>query len=252
MAEWDSPKNRYPRIYTIGDRVMKVSVVIPAYNEEKYLGATLESIQQLDRKPDEVIIIDGGSTDNTVEVAKRYGAIPITVPHRGIGFARQKGLEAASGDIVAFTDADTIVPHFWLTKIIESLSRPGVVGVYSEFSVPNGWLPYRLFTNVFQPIYIPILHFLGVSLAPGQNTAFWKQKALEAGGYPTDFKIAEDLEMARRLKKVGKLVYRWDNFVTSSGRRGDEGPPLLRRVFKAYTYYFFTKKADRIGFPDIR
>ena len=93
---------------------------------------------------------------------------------------------------------------------------------------------------------------VGISLSPGQNTAFWRQKALDVGGYPTNFYIAEDLEMARRLRRVGKIVYRFDNFVTSSGRRGNEGPSLLTRVFKAYWYYFTTKRADKIGFPDIR
>lgn len=231
---------------------MKVSIVVPAYNEEKYIGKTLESLDKLDRRADEVIVIDGGSTDKTAVVARKLGAKVVTVPHRGIGFARQKGLEAATGDIIAFTDADSTVPHDWTTKIIETLSRPGVAAVYSEFWVPDGWWLYRFFINVLQPLYIPIFHFLGSSLAPGQNTAFWRAKAIEAGGYPVDFKIAEDLEMAHRLKRVGKVVYRPDNFVTSSGRRGDEGWPLIARVIKAYWYYTTTKRADKIGFPDIR
>ena len=231
---------------------MKVSVVIPAYNEEKYLGRTIESIQTLDRKPDEIIVIDGGSTDATVAVAKQYGAIPITVEHRGIGYARQKGLEAANGDIIAFTDADTIVLHDWLTKIIDTLNKPGVVAVYSGFHVPDGWFPYWFFINFIQPLALLFYHAIGIPMAPGQNTSFWKKSAVQAGGYPEDFKIAEDLEMARRLKKVGKVVYRFDNYVISSGRRGDEGFGLVTRVIKAFWYYFTTRRADKIGFPDIR
>ena len=231
---------------------MTISVVIPAYNEELYLPRTLESLAKLDRIPDEVIVIDGGSTDKTADVARKNGAKPVTVEHRGIGYARQKGLEAATGDIIAFTDADTIVPHDWLSKIEKALSVSGVVGVYSSFHVPDGWLPYWIMINYIQPTSTFICHYLGIPMAPGQNTAFLRKKAIEAGGYPTDFKIAEDLEMARRLRTVGKLVYLSNNFVISSGRRGDEGFPLFMRIFKAFVIYFFTRRADKIGFPDIR
>src|SRR5512143_1531574 len=96
---------------------MTISVVIPAYNEEKYLPRTLESLKKLDRKPDEIVVVDGGSTDKTASIAREHGATVITVAHRGIGFARDKGLMKATGDIVAYTDADTVVPHDWLTKI---------------------------------------------------------------------------------------------------------------------------------------
>lgn len=231
---------------------MKVSVVIPAYNEEKYLPKTLESIKKLKRHPDEILVIDGGSTDNTCEVARDYGAKCVTVEHRGIGYARQQGVEYATGDMIAFTDADTIVPTDWLTKIIETLEKPGVAGVYSLYYVTKSWFPYWFYINYLQPPMALLLHYLRAYSAPGQNTAFWKEKAIAAGGYPTDFKIAEDLEMAKRLSSVGKMVYRPDNFVISSGRRGNEGLPMLIRIFKAFFLYFVTKKADKIGFPDIR
>lgn len=232
---------------------MTISVIIPAYNEEKYLPRTLDTIRALDRKPDEVIVIDGGSTDNTASVARSLGAIPVTVEHRGIGYARQKGLEAASGDIVAFTDADTIVPKNWLTKIEETLVRSGVVGVFGNFIVPDGWLPYRLYVNTIQQVGNWLWwYILRVPWAPGQNTAFLRLTGLKAGGYPVDYKIAEDIEMARRLMKIGKLVYRPDLLVTSSGRRGNEGIGLLSRALKVFLYYFLFRRADIIGFPDIR
>lgn len=231
---------------------MKISVVIPAYNEEKYLSKTLESIAKLDRKPDEIIVIDGSSTDKTIQVARDGGARVITVEHRGIGFARQKGLEAAGGDIVAFTDADTVVPKDWLIKIVAKLSQPNVAGVYGGFRLSDGPFFYRFYINFIQPCIIAFFHRIGMPLAPGQNSAFWKKAGLAAGGYPEDFKIAEDIEMARRLLTVGEVGYLAQCAVMSSGRRGNEGISFLFRVSKAFLYYFITRKADKIGFPDIR
>lgn len=230
---------------------MKVSVVIPAYNEEKYLPETLDSVKRLTLPPDEILVIDGDSTDRTRAVAQSLGARVVTVPHRGIGFARQRGLEEAKGDIIAFTDADTVVPRDWLTKIVETLSQNGVSGVYSGYYVPNGWLPYLIFINIIQPMYQVFFQWIGRPICPGQNMAFWKQKALEAGGYPMDFNIIEDQEMGKRLRTVGKFVFRLDNFVISSSRRGCEGIGFFTRMAKAQWEYYTTRRADT-GFPDIR
>lgn len=232
---------------------MTISVIIPAYNEEKYLSHTLDTVRAGERKPDEIIVVDGGSTDSTPQVAKANGAKVVTIPHRGIGFARQMGLEAARGDIIAFTDADTLVPKNWLTKIEETLSRPGVVGVFGNFMVPDGRIPYRLYVNTIQQIGNWLWWYIfRIPWAPGQNTAFLRTTGIAAGGYPVDYKIAEDIEMARRLMKIGKLVYRSDLIVTSSGRRGNEGIGLLTRAVKVFFYYFLFRRADIIGFPDIR
>lgn len=229
-----------------------ISVVIPAYNEEKYLPGTLASIATLERKPDEVIVIDGGSTDKTADVARSLGARVVTTEHLGIGFARQKGIESAHGDVIAFTDADTIVPPHWLTVIETTLSRPGAVGIFGGFRVPDGPFPYRLYINVFQPFLNQMLFWFGFPMASGQNLAFWREKALDAGGFPVDYRIAEDIEMARRLKTKGKLVYLGDLVVSASGRRGNEGPGMILRVAKAFFLYFFFRKANTIGFPDQR
>ncbi len=232
---------------------MTISVIIPAYNEEKYLPRTLDTVRAMERKPDEIIVVDGGSTDSTPQVAKAHDAKVLTIPHRGIGFARQKGLEAATGDIVAFTDADTIVPKDWLTKIEQTLDRPGVVGVFGNFIVPDGWLPYRLYVNTIQQVGNWLWWYIfRVPWAPGQNTAFLRSVGITVGGYPVDYKIAEDIEMVRRLMKRGKIVYRPDLLVTSSGRRGNEGIGLLTRAVKVFFYYFLFRRADIIGFPDIR
>jgi hypothetical protein len=89
-------------------------------------------------------------------------------------------------------------------------------------------------------------------MAPGQNIAFWKKKAMHVGGFPKNFKIAEDIEIARRLKTVGKVIFNKSLIVVSSGRRGNEGIGIIPRYIKANYYYLLKHRADIVSFPDIR
>lgn len=229
-----------------------ISVVIPAYNEEKLLPATLKSLAALDKKPDEVIVVNGASTDKTVEIARKLGAKVVTVPHYTIGYSREIGLEKAHGDILVYTDADTIHPKDWLIKIEETLMRPGVSCVFGTFRVPDGPWWYRFYINIMQPVLNQLYYWVGIPMATGQNLAFWRKKAIAVGGIPKNFKIAEDIEIARRLQKVGKVVFRQDLVVVASGRRGNEGWRLLYRIPKAFFLYFIFRKAHVVGFPDMR
>jgi len=233
---------------------MTISVVIPAYNEEKYLPATLRSIHNLTRQPNEVIVVDASSTDTTATVGRTYGATVLTTAKRTIGYGRQVGLKAAKGDIVAFTDADTVVPRDWLTTIETMMKEPGVVGVFGGFRVPDGPWWYKIYINILQPIVnVFLFTVLRIPMASGQNMAFYKEKALAAGGFPEEFRIAEDIEIARRLMQTGKIIFRQDFYVWASGRRGYEGfGRLVQRIMRAFFYYFIFRRADTIGFPDVR
>jgi glycosyltransferase involved in cell wall biosynthesis len=231
---------------------MTISVVIPAYNEEKLLPATLKSLSVLERKPDEVIVVDASSTDKTAAIARKYGATVITVPHYTVGYSREIGLEKASGDILAYTDADTIHPKDWLIKIEQALTQPGVSCVFGTFRVPDGPWAYKFYINVIQPVANQLWYWVGIPMATGQNLAFWRKKALAVGGIPKNFKIAEDIEIARRLQKVGKVVLRQDLVVIASGRRGNEGWSLLFRIPRVFFLYFIFRKAHVVGFPDVR
>lgn len=107
-----------------------VSVVVPARNEEEMIGACLESILQQEPPPHEVILVDNGSTDRTGEIGRRLGVQVIYQPQPGLHIARQTGLEAASGRVVATTDADCRVEPGWIAAIQEAFSDPEVVETY--------------------------------------------------------------------------------------------------------------------------
>lgn len=235
---------------------MKISVVIPAYNEERYIGNTLESIKKLELKNDwdlEVLVINGGSTDKTKKVAESYGTIVIDESHKGIGFARQEGIKHAKGEVVAFTDADTLVPKDWLTRHVEALSHPGTVFSYGTFRVTDGSFPYYHFINYIQPHWLWWLHHIfGKPIAAGQNLAFWREKALKVGGFDDKILLFEDVDFAIRMKKVGKVVFIPDLIVISSGRRSKEGWGFFLRMAVASFKYFFLGRRSLGGFPDFR
>lgn len=231
---------------------MKISVVIPALNEASLLPLTLQSVRALTRQPDELIVVDNGSTDETASIARSYGATIISVSTRGIGLVRQKGLEKATGDIVAYTDADTLVPADWLTNIEKALTTTDVVGVFGTYKIHEGHWFFKLHMNHLQDPLARVLYLLRFPMVPGANFAVLRRQALAAGGFPTHFMMLEENEMARRLMSKGKVIYRRDIVVITSGRRGKEGLGIVARYMRALFLYIFLKRGDLVSFKDIR
>ncbi|MBI3379935.1 glycosyltransferase [Candidatus Gottesmanbacteria bacterium] len=234
---------------------MKISVVIPAYNEEKYIAKTLESVKNADRddNPVEILVIDGGSGDKTAEIAKKFGAKVVVIPHRGIGFARQKGIENASGEIIIYTDADSIVPYDWMKVHVDALLKSDVVLSYGPFKVKDGSFAYKLFINYLQYYGWFITHYIfNTILSVGQNTAFWREKALFVGGYDTKLGIMEDIDFSQRLSKQGKAIYHPNLIVYASGRRSKEGWRFFTRTALISIKYFLFGDKNLGGFPDFR
>ena len=96
---------------------MKISVVIPAYNEEKYIRNSLNSLKQQVEQPDEIIIVDNLSQDKTILIAKEFNVKVIEGRTKGIGHARSIGFDTVQNEIIARCDADTVVPSNWIKKI---------------------------------------------------------------------------------------------------------------------------------------
>jgi glycosyltransferase involved in cell wall biosynthesis len=115
-----------------------VSVVIPTYNNARYIGTALDSVFAQSCAPVEVIVVDDGSTDDTKEVVSRYGERVRYVyqPNQGLAVARNTGLSVARGDCLTYLDADDVwEPDNLLVKSSVLLQRPDLSGVFSEFSV---------------------------------------------------------------------------------------------------------------------
>lgn len=109
---------------------MKISIVIPVYNEADSLSACLNSIMLQKKRPHEVIVVDNNSTDDSAAIALKYDFVKlVSEPKQGVVHARTRGFNEASGELIARLDADTILPNDWLSNVTEVFSESDVSAV---------------------------------------------------------------------------------------------------------------------------
>jgi len=177
---------------------LEASVVIPTLGEEGSIGACLRALRAQD-VPVEIIVVDGGSKDRTVEIAREFADIVIEAPGTKIGEARQIGAEAAGGGIIVTTDADSVPPPGWLEKLLRHFSDPNVVAVGGPVRALNPGVVQNLYASGLSAA-------TNMGLFVGFNMAYRKDPMLAAGGY-ANVKQGEDWELATRLRRYGRLVF---------------------------------------------
>jgi len=183
--------------------------VVPTFNEEKNLPPLLENLRA---EPGlEVIVVDGGSTDHTIELVEESGARLVKSP-AGRGRQQNIGAAAASGDILLFLHADTSLPAGFADLIQDCLSAPKVAAGAFSLQIENQGVPIRL---------IEILanwRARQLQMPYGDQALFMKKKVFEdAGGFP-EIEIMEDFALVRKLRRLGKIVILPQKAATS-GRR---------------------------------
>ncbi|HTX44316.1 MAG TPA: glycosyltransferase, partial [Methanocella sp.] len=118
---------------------MGISVIIPTYNEEKYIETCLRSLEGQDFSGNyEVIVSDGSSTDRTADIAGRFADRVIVERKDTIAYGRQVGSQAARYHVLAYTDADTFIPSDWLSNLASSLEDGRVVGAHGKLLPLDG------------------------------------------------------------------------------------------------------------------
>jgi len=170
------------------------SIIVPTYNEEKYLGACLNSIQNQDFEgKKEVIVIDSYSTDKTPSIAKQYGVRFYQVKREGPGLAKRAGCQKATADLIMLTDSDIIYPPHWLKKAYQNLKDPEVCATGGPYVFQN--LP-----KILWPInkYLYCLALKLLRLVPGGSMAFKKRCYLKVGGLPEGVTFGEDTVSRRK------------------------------------------------------
>ena len=200
---------------------MRVSVVVPARNEERFLPACLEALRRQTLGDFELIVVDSASSDRTGEIARAFGARVIRLEKPGVSRARQAGFEAAKGDVIASTDADTIVPPDWLERLTAPFSDPQVVATISAITYGKG---YRIQTWVDNHCQ-RFLHRFGL---PSANAVLAVRRwafdgvngfYLPNGKLPQGFPELEAMWLGLKLRHVGKIVLIPELRVLTSPRR---------------------------------
>ncbi len=187
----------------------RVSVLICAYNAASTLENCLQSLTQL-RYPDhEVILVDDGSTDDTAQIAQRFPGVRYErIDHLGLSAARNRGAELATGEVIAYTDADCEVDPFWLDYLTDSLCRTGATGVGGP-NIPPPSTDSRLAAIAAAPGGPSQVMFTDqiAEHIPGCNMAFWKWAFLEIDGFDPVFQTAgDDVDFCWRLQAAGHTI----------------------------------------------
>jgi len=216
---------------------MKVSVVIPAYNEEEYLGTCLVSLMDQTEKPDEIIVVDNNSTDKTAEIAKRFGVKIVRETVQGITPARNAGFNSAQYEIIARTDADSRVPKNWIQRIKKQFEDPNLIA-YSGPVVYQDKRFNRFFAFPEKFMLLGFKKVIGHDCLYGPNMAL-RQSAWEKVKDVTcsnDKAVHEDFDVSIHLGELhdGNIVFDPRFTVEVSERRWKKITPYLE-----YPYRYF-------------
>lgn len=223
---------------------MKVSVVVPAYNEERYIGACLKSLEKQEEKPDEIIVVDNNSSDKTADIARKYPVRVIHEKKQGIIPTRDKGFNEAKFEIIARTDADTVVSSKWVKSIKEIMQDPEVVGATGPTLFNIQASRYTRGVNNFFYFFInkPFLKsgcFIGPNMVLRQN--IWNKIKDEACLNEKD--IHEDLDLSIHAGNYGKIVYDKRLVTRTSGRRLKDMESMLFRYPYKWVHTIYQHRA---------
>jgi len=201
------------------DNKIKASVVIPALNEEKYIGKLLESLKnQSYEQPFEIIVADANSEDQTREIARQMGARVIIESKRSAAAERQAGAKAAQGDILVFIDADDAADHKFIEQIIKPFADPKVVLVGGALR-PLEKSCFIWVSCLFWGFLVKLSIIFKKPLVCGQGLAIRKNIFEQVNGFDIEKQTAEDTLLAIKAIKLGKYKYNPKAIIYFSTRR---------------------------------
>lgn len=203
-----------------------VSIVIPTLNEAGCLGRTLRHLSILDPPAKEVLVVDGGSEDETIAIAQAAGVQVISSQQRGRSVQMNQGAEVSTGEIICFLHADTLVPDDFVAAIEQTLVDKTVVagGFISLMtgSQTTRWTVslHNYFKTYYAPLlFRPYLFFKGLRLLFGDQAMFCRRVDFwDCGGFDITLPIMEEAELCLKLVCRGR-IRQINRIVQSSDRR---------------------------------
>ena len=224
-----------------------VSTIIPTLNEEDYLEKCLISLKNQEGCENfEIIVVDGGSSDATVKIAKRHADKIVTSLEKSPSIQRNLGAKMATGSLLAFIDADTVASKFWLKGIIETFQDQSIACVTGPLfpleKIKRSYL-YNL-TNTLQKILVRINYplFWGASCAFRTNV-FWKIE-----GFDEKLLTSEDHDISLRIRRIGKVVFDDSIRAFTSHRKflENESKAFFFYIKDILEYFFLRKIRTRV------
>jgi len=217
-----------------------ISIIIPVLNEEQALPITLESLQQLRQQGSEIIVVDGGSTDETCGIAKQY-ADKVVSAKAGRANQLNKGADVSQGSLLLFLHADTQLPD----KVFELLKEYAEQGqCWGRFNVrlnDTAWV-YRIIESMMN------VRSCATGIVTGDQAMF-VSKALfdQVGGYP-DIALMEDIAISKKLKKQQSLICLKERVITSARRWQENGViATVLLMWRLRLLYFFKRSPEELA-----
>lgn len=212
-----------------------VSVVIPVLNGADTIGDTLSGLMSQAERPreTEIIVVDNGSSDGTAAVVKNFPVTLLCEPKRGPSAARNRGLYAARGEVIAYLDADTLPTRRWLAEIAAPFVDPAIVLVAGRLM---GYRPETTAEKFYALFYVDReqedAHAVSFPFAPSANMAVRRAAALAIGGWDEDFRVAQDMELSYRLVNEFKTPIHYQPRALVFLRTRATDAQLNRQAFK--------------------
>jgi len=219
------------------------SVIVPAYCEEQNIERCLQSIQGqvFEKGRIETIVVDSNSPDNTRAIAKKYADKVVNLKDRGVGKARNLGAQKATGELLIFVDADTILDQKFIAEIHQALNHSNAVYVVGTMA---GLEWYGTASNLFKFLHYGLVNListvtahLGFPFFPTVCCACKKSAFRRVGGFDEGLAVAEDLRFSLKMGKIGKcLVSKKAKAYTSLRRIRKNG--VIRNYYMYFSNYF--------------
>lgn len=230
---------RFKADYTMKDP-LKMSLIIPAHNEEKYIGECLDyALKNGEGKFYEIIVVDNVSTDKTAEIAGSHPGVRVVRENKkGPTNARQRGFLEARGDILAFIDADTHMPEGWAKQALSEFeNHPDVASLTGPYMFYDMSRFKQFFVRLYWYCAVPLYWLVGYMGVFG-NFVVRREVLEKMSGFDTTVPFyGDDTAAARRVSKFGKAKFK-SNFIMYSSARRLKGQGIIQTAFFYVTNFF--------------
>jgi glycosyltransferase involved in cell wall biosynthesis len=194
-------------------RLVKISVIIPAHNEEAYLHQTLDALRRQNYPAREIVVVANGCTDRTTDVARQLCDRLIVLSQKGLGISRNLGARIATGELLIFLDADTILDRRALRNIANGFARTDAAGTL------RGRPDARRFAYLMMYLYKNFVHCMSLHRGSSGVIVCWKNDFMKIGGFNEQMEVCENSDLIKRLSRFGRYKYLGRASATTSMRR---------------------------------